>query len=261
VPFTLAHPAAVIPLRKPLGQLGVLGALVCGSVAPDVGYLTPWHIWPAPSHSFIGIFTFCLPVGLGLYGAFYLLVGPFLGALSPRSFLDRYPSTWTSGALPAHRLLAVAISIVVGAATHVVWDSFTHEGGVAVRLLPALRTPLFTWEGYTLYTFRVLQHSSTVLGLSLVAWWSLQWFRTRTPHASGAGPTARVRATLVVAIVSPALVVGLIRGWLAQDAVTGLMHRAQLFVARGTFAGGAVLLLCLLVVSSAWRIRLARQGA
>ena len=35
MPFTFAHPAAVVPLLRPLGRYGVLSALVIGSIVPD----------------------------------------------------------------------------------------------------------------------------------------------------------------------------------------------------------------------------------
>ena len=43
---------------------------------------------------------------------------------------------------------AVLLSLLAGAATHVLWDSFTH-GGAAGVIFPVLETRLFTVSGYT----------------------------------------------------------------------------------------------------------------
>jgi hypothetical protein len=51
VPFTLAHPAAAVPLLRPLGRRGLLSALVIGSMAPDLWYFVPFDVTRADSHS------------------------------------------------------------------------------------------------------------------------------------------------------------------------------------------------------------------
>ncbi|MSQ59664.1 MAG: DUF4184 family protein [Betaproteobacteria bacterium] len=38
MPFTIAHPAAALPLLRPLRGFGVLSALVIGSMTPDFPY-------------------------------------------------------------------------------------------------------------------------------------------------------------------------------------------------------------------------------
>ena len=44
MPVTIAHPIAAIPLRRPLGRLGVLSALVIGSITPDVPFFLPFSL-------------------------------------------------------------------------------------------------------------------------------------------------------------------------------------------------------------------------
>jgi hypothetical protein len=101
VPYPFAHPAAVLPLVRPMGRLGVTSALVIGSMVPDAWYLVPGLV-RADSHSFEGLFWFCLPVGFVLY----LL--------------------WT-GSRPRASAAAVAVSLLAGAATHLAWDGLTHS--------------------------------------------------------------------------------------------------------------------------------------
>ncbi len=65
MPFTLAHPAAVIPLKKSTyGRYFSLSALIAGSIVPDLGYLVPLADFTGFSHSLGGIIVFGLPVGL-----------------------------------------------------------------------------------------------------------------------------------------------------------------------------------------------------
>jgi hypothetical protein len=104
VPYPFAHPAAVLPLIRPMGRFGVASALVIGSMIPDAWYLVPGLI-RADSHSALGLLWFCLPAGLLAYIAFEFLMG--------RS-------------LRATRWHAVLASLMVGALTHLGWDALAH---------------------------------------------------------------------------------------------------------------------------------------
>src|SRR2546422_563636 len=84
MPFTLAHPAAVIPLRRVLGRASVLSALIIGSLSPDVIYFIPLGIGRATSHSLAGLFWFCIPVGFVGYLLFHALLRPIGYYLLPR---------------------------------------------------------------------------------------------------------------------------------------------------------------------------------
>ncbi|MGQ0546349.1 MAG: DUF4184 family protein [Betaproteobacteria bacterium] len=101
MPYPFAHPAAVLPLIRPMGRFGVPAALVIGSMVPDAWYLVPGLV-RSDSHSFAGLFWFCLPLGF----AFYLL--------------------W-NGARPRAPFPAVACSLLVGALTHFAWDAVAHS--------------------------------------------------------------------------------------------------------------------------------------
>lgn len=112
VPFTLAHPAAVLPLRRTLWLPG----LVAGAVAPDVGYYLPL----AHTHGFVG--GFLAGVGLLLVGRVLL---PSLMALAPAFARERVarPGRVT-------RLWWRGLSVAVGVGTHLGWDLFTQNGGL-----------------------------------------------------------------------------------------------------------------------------------
>src|SRR3954465_14023561 len=80
MPFTLSHPAAILPLRKYLP----LSALLIGSMSPDFEYPLRLAAVSRFSHSLPAIFYFCLPVSLLLLLLFHRLIKrPALELLPP----------------------------------------------------------------------------------------------------------------------------------------------------------------------------------
>jgi hypothetical protein len=71
-------------------------------------------------------------------------------------------------------ILLILASLLLGIATHVVWDSFTHLGTWPYRHMEALRRlihlPMVGWVQF----YKILQHSSTILGsrFSPFAYWT-----------------------------------------------------------------------------------------
>ena len=62
----------------------------------------------------------------------------------------------------------VIISILIGAASHIFWDSFTHDDGYFVKTIPRLSeaVKLFAVE---IPILKILQHSSTLVGAFVIA--------------------------------------------------------------------------------------------
>jgi hypothetical protein len=73
------------------------------------------------------------------------------------------------GSRPLNWALA-PLSILIGAWTHIAWDSFTHGDGWMVRRMPALSAPV-TFFSYTGELCHVLQYASSVFGLAVLAIW------------------------------------------------------------------------------------------
>jgi hypothetical protein len=85
VPFPLAHPAAVLPLRRYCPRYLSFPGLIAGSLSPDFGYLLGHLHVDQFSHRFwAGSFGFCLPAGLLAVGAYYLVRPPLLALLPAR---------------------------------------------------------------------------------------------------------------------------------------------------------------------------------
>lgn len=170
MPFTFSHPAIVLPLAYLPRQWVSLTGLVIGSLTPDFEYFLRMRILSHYSHTIDGIFWFDLPLGLLLSFTFYNIVRD--------SLFDNLPMFLKSRVSACRQLdwnghfeknwLVVIISILIGAASHILWDSFTHEHGYFVQRIPALSNTANFW-GEQVPILKILQHSSTFVGGLVVA--------------------------------------------------------------------------------------------
>ncbi|WP_410591923.1 DUF4184 family protein [Amycolatopsis sp. lyj-23] len=189
MPFTLSHPAAVLPLaRRPL----VPSALVAGSVAPDVFWFVPRlpDVGLSKTHEFASALWLDPLIALVLLALFHVLLKRPLLALAPRPLAER---------LPRHfgwkRPGWIGLSLVLGALTHVGWDAFTHEsGGFAF-----LRIPLVTGVDVG----RLIQLVSTIAGAAVLAWWLVRWYRRAA--TAPAPPPSRHRRLVTAFLAAGAL--------------------------------------------------------
>lgn len=183
MPFTFAHPAAVRPLSRVLGRFAVTSALVIGSVMPDCPYFLLFPMRRATSHSIPALFWYCVPVGLAVYLVFHLVLKLPLVSIMPAAIANRLGETVSAPRLlPRVPWSAVAISLLLGAVTHLIWDAFTHRGDPNGQALSFLRIKLFSVAGYRMFVYRLLQHVSTVVGMYAVYAWVRAWMRA-TPAA------------------------------------------------------------------------------
>jgi Domain of unknown function (DUF4184) len=170
MPFTLAHPAAVLPLRR-IRLLRTV-PLVIGAMTPDVPYYLPWRIAryiPQVTHTFAGSFTIDLPIGLSMLLMVWLLRVPLAAPPGGRAGIKCLTALERFGSRPMNWVLA-PLSLLVGAWTHIAWDSFTHADGWMVSRVSALSAPV-TFFSYTGELCHVLQYASSVLGLVALAIW------------------------------------------------------------------------------------------
>lgn len=208
MPLTFAHPAAVLPLfRAPF----VPAALVAGAMSPDLPYFlsatgttVTAQSWYEPffnattSHSPLGALTVSLPMALLAYLGMVAATPPAATVLREGAVPDR-PREGRSPALFAVRSGWVLVSLLIGIATHLAWDSITH-GWVALNVA-VLQEPLVG----SLSAARTLQHVSTALGLAIIAWFV---WRRRARLIPEHGTAARTRLLGAVAITAAAGLVG-----------------------------------------------------
>jgi hypothetical protein len=265
MPFTLAHPAAAIPLCRPLGRYAVLSALVIGSIVPDLWYLLPIGVYRADSHSVEGIFRFCLPVALASYLLFHGLLKRALLALVPQPLALRLATaTDLRSVLPRASWLAVLASLLAGIVTHLAWDSLTHYDGGAAEAFPALRVELFSIGRYDVHAFSVLQYGSSLLGMALVAYWFVRWLR-RAPCRSTALPFALSGSgRVMVGLLLMAMAVwGAVSPWVQVPPQTqaGSLGLTRALVRTHIAGAGSAFCAGLLLYGALWTAFAWRKGA
>lgn len=160
MPFTLAHPAVVLPIRhhyvdKP--------ALIVGSLAPDFVYFLAGRASSDIGHTLFGMVFINLPLCVILFFA-YAYIAKTFWAYMPKCFnLNHQPIFYQS----VKTWLIFTLSAWFGMLTHIVWDSFTHNTGFMVVYLPFLQLPIMG-----LPIFKWLQYSGGVLGcLFIMLYW------------------------------------------------------------------------------------------
>ena len=152
MPLTIpSHQAAVLPLKlwRPRRFDGV--ALVVGSAAPDVASLVAGSGLGIRSHAWHALFWFSLPVTLALTTLLRRSAGIVAAHLPPGGPLRL--RDYGVLATVHHPLAVSAYSALLGAASHLLWDSFTHPYIV-----------LTLAEGYGVHAL----HQTAVAGLP---WW------------------------------------------------------------------------------------------
>lgn len=246
MPFTPSHAAAALPLSRIFRRLP-LPALVIGSMTPDFQYLLSLTPRGRFGHTAIGLLVFCLPVGLGAVLLFDRFVRSALVDLLPPGLAAAAGRQESRPATMASAIAVAGLAVLLGAASHIVWDGLTHGARWAVLLIPGLRDPVYFAPDSGVRWYRVLQHLSTVVGAAIIAIWCAGWARRHPPEARayprGAFAAAlRVVAGLVVAAVLAGLANTLrapsfdVRDVLGYGAVGTLSGLAVALVAYGVWS-------------------------
>ena len=186
MPFTIAHPAAVLPFSRYLRARQLLCAAVVGSMAPDFGIFLPVHLSRSETHSLLALVTFILPAGLASYWIFQLVLkAPILAVLPDRAYQVARPfsAPIDIGRVPSWILAAAGI--LLGALTHLAWDTFTHEGARGMRMIPALDELVLGARGHHVAGQRLLQDISSLIGFAIIFWWVGWALRRGASHATG----------------------------------------------------------------------------
>jgi hypothetical protein len=211
MPFPLAHPAAALPFRRYCPSLFSFPALVVGSLAPDLGYCFGKRHLEDFSHGFVGSFGFALPVGLLIMGLWYAFRSRLIRLLPDRhKHLGRalceapLGSVWT-----------ITLSLLVGAWTHIFWDSFTHKNGWFVQNVPFLQFPIGSVDGRNVRVCHLLWYGFSFAGVAALFVAYRRWQeRSVGIHRAGLTWTRLQGALLVGFMVLPIeLIHHLVRDW------------------------------------------------
>lgn len=223
-------------------------ALVVGSVVPDLPLFVPFRVpfdAVVRGHTPWGLLTVDLPLGVLLWVLWHALLAPAAYGAAPAALRvrltehhrpglrRRWPGSWR-----------MPVALVLGAATHVLWDEFTHAGRWGERHVPLLAASYAGRPGWLL-----AQYAGGVLGLALLAVWLWRWWSRHapTPPAGTAGePGGRAWPWVLICAASGAAAV-------AAAVITGPPVREAAYAAavEGIAAGAMVALLLAL----GWHVR------
>jgi Domain of unknown function (DUF4184) len=248
LPFTLSHPAAVLPFRKKM----VFSALVVGSMAPDFHYFLDLAPKQYFGHTILGLFVFCLPVGLAVLWTFQTIMKVPLMSLAPYEHQQRLvslaaPFRWG----PSSRFVLILCSLLLGSLTHIAWDSVTHDRGYVVRNIPDLRKMPLQEFGSERPLFNVLQHGSSMAGLAILLFAYRKWFKRTPPQEVPAhlrsSPAKKAKIAAVIIAISGA--VASVYGYVISEALAD----RRLFIGLTVVVSLSVLYLEAIAFGLWWR--------
>lgn len=210
MPFTATHVAAVLPVAWLCKWRLPLSGLAIGSMVPDVAGYFPQIFDYDSTHSFRGVFTHCVPIGILVFFCFHWLFKQPLADLLPRKLSNRLAG-WSSAKvdLRPSRVLIVVGCVVVGAITHIAWDAFTHVGGWGVSLVPSLQRIALDYKGHEIPVFAIIQHASSLVLLPPLLLGFLWWALHQVPP-----DTVSKRVSMPRSISWPFIVSLAIGGWI-----------------------------------------------
>ena len=92
------------------------------------------------------------------------------------------------------------MSLLCGALTHLVWDTFTHTHVPGITAFSRLKVKLFAVGTYHVYGYEVLQYGSTVVGLALLLIWFWRWLMKASPCTASLPVTLSPAGQLAVIV-------------------------------------------------------------
>ncbi|MER7856354.1 DUF4184 family protein [Streptomyces rhizosphaericola] len=267
MPFTLSHAAAVLPAvrRNGTGRLGLFpSALIAGSFAPDVTYFADTLLPGAMefgdvTHTLLGVVTVNVLIAAVLVAVWAALREPLV-ALVPVRVRGRVHAfvrgrRWTRETFGPSAWLWFAGSAALGAATHVVWDAFTHHSRWGTELLPFLNRSV---GGFPLYQFA--QYGSSALALVVLGWFVATGLRraVAAPVPEALPVLGRGERRGALALLAGCVVVGTVHRCVRWYAHFGRVESPLDIIPTACFGAGAGLAVGLLLYG-VW-MRLAHGG-
>ena len=162
MPFTFSHPPIVLPLKNVFGKWASLTGLIIGSLTPDFEYFLRMKIQSDFSHTIIGTLWFNLPLGILLCFIFHNIIKKPLIENSPNFIQSRMKElkslNWIKYFMK--NSIIVSLSIIIGAYSHIFWDSFTHSNSFFTNYFDLNRKI----NGTDISIFKIFQHLSTLIG-------------------------------------------------------------------------------------------------
>jgi hypothetical protein len=153
-------------------------------------------------------------------------------------------------------MVAAVVSVLVGASTHLVWDSFTHASGAAVGALSVLQARIPVAGFYHPHLYKVLQHASSLLGVAVLAFMAVRWY-VRTPIGPADDSRVvplRLKALMLATLLFPSAAVALGTIAMRVGAEGGTSRVLRQSLGHAAVAAGTVLLMSFILTALVWRI-------
>ncbi|MFC4138775.1 MULTISPECIES: DUF4184 family protein [unclassified Microbacterium] len=206
MPFTPSHAIVALPfVRTPL----VPAAIAIGAMTPDLPLFLRGL---GPDYGFLHAVPNLLWTSLiaaVLLLLWRVVLRPASVELVPASVAARLPDEWRSRGADAVRQtfwrdgkpwypLLLLASLMIGVASHILWDSFTHEGRWGVQAFPILDESWGSILGY-----KWLQYGSGLIGLIVLAVYAVLWLRRRPIGAAEQSLPRWIPVVWIVALPVP----------------------------------------------------------
>ena len=171
MPFTFSHPAIVLPFLKIRHASISMSALIIGSITPDFEYFIRMKATGRYSHTLEGMFFLDLPVACIIAVVFHLLVKQPLLNNAPNYFYSRLIVLKNFDFITHIRnnFLSFIGCLLIGIASHILWDSFTHSNEYFVDKISFLSSVVSVAGLFKAPLYLCLQHASSAIGIGFLA--------------------------------------------------------------------------------------------
>ncbi|GAB6168427.1 DUF4184 family protein [Clostridium carnis] len=166
MPFTLAHPAAVVFLKS---KYFSMSGLILGAMSPDFIYFILFGPSSNEGHTLRGLILINIPICILLNYLYFKFIKNYLIINLPNSISKYYSYliNWKWENNNFKSLIIFIYSVILGWITHVLWDSFTHKGGYFVNKIEFLNR-ILEINNYKIPFYKIAQHGSTLIGILLI---------------------------------------------------------------------------------------------
>lgn len=169
MPFTFAHPVAVLPLGIKKNKYFDFTALFLGSMAPDFEYFIHFEPYQLYGHTILGQLFYNLPLVLVVSYIYHYVLKESIIFNLPKPYCGYYyymvKTRWKLNSIRA--FITFVYSALIGMFTHLIWDSFTHKSGYFVTKIVIINNSISLMD-YDVPIYKILQHGSTIIGLLIL---------------------------------------------------------------------------------------------
>lgn len=169
MPFTFAHPVAILPFMTNKKKYCNITALFVGSMAPDFEYFIHFIPYQLHGHTILGQLYYNLPLVIIVSYIYHMILKkPIIDNLpSPYCTYYGYMAHKEWGITSVRSFFVFVYSALLGMFTHLLWDSFTHRDGIFVTRWDVLNQHLQIMN-LEIPIYKILQHGSTFIGFMIL---------------------------------------------------------------------------------------------